>query len=75
MKASGHNHNLSPIHVPLGSLRDQVATVAVCGTTEKATTKVMARRINTTPTLALIAKDVEQFTTQIIHPFVTGVRV
>ena len=36
---------------------------------------IKARRINTTPTLALIAKDVEQFTTQVIHPFINGTRI
>ena len=61
---------LPTVAASMVSLGDLLATA---GADDKGYIK--ARRINTTPTLALIAKDVEQFTTQVIHPFIKGTRI
>ena len=48
--------------------------LATAGADDSIKDYIKARRINTTPTLALIAKDVEQFASQVIHPF-NGTRI
>ncbi|CAE7332909.1 eIF3-S7 [Symbiodinium sp. CCMP2592] len=49
--------------------------LAAAGANDSIKNYITARKITTTPTLALIAKDVERFTTHIIHPYITGTRI
>ncbi|CAE7737860.1 MKK3 [Symbiodinium sp. CCMP2592] len=49
--------------------------LAAAGANDSIKNYITARKITTTPTLALIAKDVERFTTHIIHPYITGIRI
>ena len=63
---------LPTVAASMVSLGDLLATA---GADDSIRDYIKARRINTTPTLALIAKDVEQFTTQVIHPFINGTRI
>ncbi|CAE7240592.1 unnamed protein product, partial [Symbiodinium sp. CCMP2592] len=49
--------------------------LAAAGANDSIKDYIKARKITTTPTLALIAKDVERFTTHIIHPYIAGTRI